>query len=296
MSDESTCIPVDGHQLAAVCLNPGATGEPIILLHGITSSIFFWQVNPVPYLLELGPCYALSLPGHFPALAPDEFKSGRLTAERLVSLLEAGIRQLVGDRPVTLFGHSTGGFCALALAARYPERVHRLVSISGFAHGRWTGILGLYQRATRLGWVGETYFKMMFRLLMPHQSFYRWAMQFYAADARALYAHPDISEAVQRNFPPYRQLDLDAILPYFRYMPEIDITPQLAAIQAPTLLIAGDRDPIVPPAQSELIAKHISQASLVMLPGAGHLPFLERSAEYHRKVSDWLVEPKKDRS
>lgn len=44
------------------------------------------------------------------------------------------------------------------------------------------------------------------------------------------------------------------------------------------------------PAQSDLIAKHILQASLVMLPGAGHLPFLERSGEYHRKVSDWLAQ------
>jgi pimeloyl-ACP methyl ester carboxylesterase len=225
MTSSPIHLSIDGHRLAAVCLNPGTPGEPVILLHGITSSISFWQVNPAPYLLELGPCYALSLPGHFPALAPLEFKSGILTTERLVSLLEAGIRQLVGERPVTLFGHSTGGFCSLAFAARHPQRVRRLVSISGFAHGRWIGILGLYQRAVRLGWVGETYFKVMFRLLMPHPSLYRWAMRFYAADARALYAHPDFPEALQHSFPPYCQLDLYALLPYFKHMPDIDISP-----------------------------------------------------------------------
>lgn len=283
-------LQIGKHQLAAACLNPGALGEPVILLHGITSSTSFWQVNPAPYLLELGPCYTLSLPGHFPALAPDEFKSGSLTAAQLTSLLEAGIRQLVGERPVTLFGHSTGGFCALALAVHYPERVHRLASISGFASGRWIGMLGLYQRAVRLGWLGETYFKVMFRLLMPHPALYRWAMRFYAADARGLYSHPDLAEAVQRNFPPYRQLDLDALLPYFRHMPDIDIAPQLSAIQSPALLIAGDCDPIVPPAQSRLIAEHIPQADLVMLAGSGHLPFLERPAEYHRQVSAWLAQ------
>lgn len=290
MNSKVMSLEINNHRLAAVCLNPGAPGEPVILLHGITSSISFWQVNPASYLLELGPCYALSLPGHFPALVPDEFKSGRLTAERLVSLLESGIRQLVGEQPVTLIGHSTGGFTALGLAANRPEMARRVVSISGFAQGRWTGILGMYQRAVRLGWPGEIYFKMMFSLLKPYPALYRWAMRFYAADARALYANPDMPEAIQRNFPPYRQLDLDALLPYFRHMPDIDITPQLSAIQSPTLLIAGDCDPIVPPAQSRLIAEHIPQADLVMLAGAGHLPFLERPAEYHRQVSAWLAQ------
>ena len=288
-------LSIDGHRLTAVCLNPGAPGEPVILLHGITSSISFWQVNPAPYLLELGPCYALSLPGHFPALVPDKFKSGMLTAERLVSLLEVGISQLVGERPVTLFGHSTGGFCSLAFAARHPQRVRRLVSISGFAHGRWIGMLGLYQRAVRLDRAGETYFKVMFRLLMTHPSLYRWAMRFYAADARALYSHPDLPKAVQRSFPPYRQLDLDALLPYFKHMPDVDITPHLADIQAPSLIIAGDHDPIVPPAQSRLIAGKISRSSLVMLDGAGHLPFLERPMEYHRQVSAWLAQSQKEK-
>ena len=66
---------------------------------------------------------------------------------------------------------------------------------------------------------------------------------------------------------------------------------QLAAIQTPTLVVAGERDPIVPPAQARLIAIRVSQSSLVMLPGAGHLPFLERSADYHRQISDWLRTP-----
>ena len=283
-------LNIAGHQLAAVCLNPDASGEPVILLHGITSTISFWQVNPAQYLLDIGPCYALSLPGHYPAIAPAAFKNAPLTAESFVPLLDQAIRQLVGERPITLVGHSTGGFAALTLAANRPEMARRVVSISGFAHGRWTGILGSYQRVLRLGWLGEVYFKAMFRLVNLHPMLFRWAMRFYAADRRALYAHPDLAEAIARTYPNYRCLDLDALLPYFRCMPHIDITAQLARIQAQTLIVVGDRDPIVPPSQSYQIAKLIKGAELAVINGAGHLPFTERSLDYHRRVSQWLAQ------
>ncbi len=272
-----------------MCLNPGATGEPVILLHGITSTIAFWQVNPAPFILENGPCYALSLPGHHPAVAPPTFKRAPLTAADVTQVLDDGVRQLVDQRPVTLIGHSTGGFAALALAAHRPKLARRVVSISGFTHGRWTGVLGMYQRSVRLGGPGAVYFKAMYRLTARHPALYRWAMRFYAADRRALYANPDLAEAVERTYPSFRRLDLDALLPYFRHMPQIDIIDQLERIQAETLVITGDCDPIVPPAQSRQIAERVPGAQLAAIEGAGHLPFIERSADYSACLSEWLA-------
>ena len=127
---------VEGQRLAALPINPGASGEPVILLHGITASVYTWQVNPWPVILEQGPCYALSLPGHYPAQFPPGFRREQLTAEMMARVLTATIRQLAGDRPVTLIGHSTGGFAALDIAAHTPEIAARVVSIAGFARGR----------------------------------------------------------------------------------------------------------------------------------------------------------------
>jgi len=282
-------LNIDDHKLAVACLNPGATGEPVILLHGISSSISFWEVNPAKYILDIGPCYALSLPAHFPAVAPDNFKNTPLSTETLVTLLEKAIRQIAGEKPVTVIGHSTGGFAALALAVYKPEIVHRVISISGFSHGRWTGALGIYQYAVKLGWLGETYFKLMFRMLMLAPALFRWALRFYTADSHALYANPDNDEGIERGFPNFCRLALDDLIRYFKDMPQIDITSQLANIQAKTLVVTGDCDPTVPPTQSYEIARLVTGATLKVIKGAGHLPFLERSVEYNQSLSDWLA-------
>lgn len=282
-------LNIDNHKLAVACLNPEATGEPVILLHGITSSISFWEVNPARYILDIGPCYAVSLPAHFPAVAPGNFKNTLLPAETLVALLEKAIRQIAGEKTVTVIGHSTGGFLALALAAYKPELVRRAVAVSGFARGRWTGVLGSYQRAVKLGWLGEAFFKFMYHMTMLTPATYRWALRFYAADPHALYNHPDIDEGVERGYPYFCRLALDDMIRYFKDMPQIDITAKLTNIQAKTLIITGDCDPIVPPSQSYEIARLITGAKLTVTKGAGHLPFLERSVEYNQSLSDWLA-------
>jgi pimeloyl-ACP methyl ester carboxylesterase len=286
---ETTSLTVDGHRLAAVCLNPGVPGEPVILIHGMTSSNAIWQVKPAPFITAIGPCYSLSLPGHYPAIAPDSFKTGVLSADTLVNLMDEAVRQLIGAQPVTLIGHSTGGFMALALAVNRPEMARRVVSISGFAHGRWTGVLGLNQTFAPWGGLGWLFFNAALRPLMLHPAIFAWALRFYVADRKAFYAHPDSAEAFRVSYPNYRQMDLQALWPYFKYMPQIDITSQRGRIQAATLAITGDSDPIVPPEQSHAIAQHVPNAELKILPGAGHFPFTERSAEYNASLQSWLA-------
>jgi len=279
---------IEGHTLAALTLNPGASGEPVILVHGITGSIATWQVKPMPFLLEQGPCYALSLPGHYPAAFPPGFQQEQLTVEMLARIMVAAIRRLVGERPVTLMGHSTGGFAVLNIAARYPELVRRVVSTAGFAHGRWTGSLGFYQRLVRMGAMGKTLFKSAYRLAGASPQIIKWVMRVYAPDVYALYANRDTAEALERSLYNYQHLDLDAMVQYFMVMPDIDITSLLSQINATTLVVAGDRDPTVPPNESRKIASLVPDAELVIIQGVGHLSFLERPAEYQAALSAWL--------
>ena len=280
-------LQVDGHILAALELSPGAVGEPIVLLHGINLSPQFWLTDPV--FVEHGPCYALSLPGHYPAAFPPGFGAADLTAATIARVLAGAIRALVGERPVTLAGISTGGFAALAIAAHVPAVARRLVCVSGFAQGRWIGPLGVSQRLARLGPIGRALVKALFHYTGRSRTSYRdeiWPN--YAVDKAALYSYPHFETLIDDLYPNYRQLDLNQLMHYYVAMPTIDIGPLLSHIAAPTLVLAGENDNTVPPAQARLIAEQVPDAQLVMLPGASHLLFAERPAEYGRAIDEWM--------
>jgi pimeloyl-ACP methyl ester carboxylesterase len=107
-----------------------------------------------------------------------------------------------------------------------------------------------------------------------------------------MYTNSDLDEVVESNLFNYQNLDLEAMAQYFSVMPGIDISSLLPKIQAPTLAIAGDRDPTVPPGASRKIASLVPGAELALISGAGHVPFWERPVEYRAVLSAWLEKSK----
>jgi 3-oxoadipate enol-lactonase len=67
-----------------------------------------------------------------------------------------------------------------------------------------------------------------------------------------------------------------------------DARDQLGAIEAPTLVIAGERDPSTPPEHGELIASLIPGARLEVIPQAAHLANVERPDEFNRLLEEHL--------
>ena len=64
--------------------------------------------------------------------------------------------------------------------------------------------------------------------------------------------------------------------------------PRLGEIEAPTLVIHGDRDPLVAVRHGEALAAGIRGAQLRVFPGVGHRPQVERTEEFNRAVLDFL--------
>lgn len=65
---------------------------------------------------------------------------------------------------------------------------------------------------------------------------------------------------------------------------------RLDQITAPTLVIHGEHDELVPPGNGELIAQRIPGAKLVLLPNAGHIFATDQPEPSHRAISDFLAE------
>lgn len=155
---------------------------------------------------------------------------------------------------MSIVGHSMGGRIAAELAADFPNRVDRLVLIDS--------------------------------PILPFQHGYTkqiWGM------ARAL-------RHFSRDFLPVLIGDtLQAgslnVLRIGRQLLLTDRSHKLAAIQAPTLIIWGDQDTIVPLALGKALTQGLPHSQFVTLKGAGHVPMWEKAEEFNRIVLDFLCNP-----
>ena len=80
-----------------------------------------------------------------------------------------------------------------------------------------------------------------------------------------------------------------AMLDRMRQTVLVDPRPLLATIQAPTLLVWGEGDAMIPPANAADYLKTIPTVRLVTLPGAGHLPHEEAAAASLAAVQAFLT-------
>jgi pimeloyl-ACP methyl ester carboxylesterase len=72
-------------------------------------------------------------------------------------------------------------------------------------------------------------------------------------------------------------------------MTRTDARPLLPAIRCPTLVLVGDSDELTPPALAREIAAGIPGAHLVVVPDCGHLSTMERPAEVNEALIDWMM-------
>ena len=64
---------------------------------------------------------------------------------------------------------------------------------------------------------------------------------------------------------------------------------ELARVLVPTLLLWGARDVLVPPAGAAELAAAMPRCQLRVIPGAGHVPMLDRPDDLTRELRDFLA-------
>ena len=184
----------------------------------------------------------------------------------------ASITQLLdqlGVRRASFVGHSRGGHFAFAFAARHPDRVDRLVLVdSAGLRGR----RGAAYRARVLAFKAGRRVLRSRPLVGPRGAPLRalFERRFGSDDYRAATGH-------QRGT-------------LVRLVNE-DASHLLPRVQAPTLLIWGERDDATPLADGQLMERLIPDAGLVVFPGAGHFSYADDPGRFCRVVSHFLRRP-----
>jgi 3-oxoadipate enol-lactonase len=227
-------------------------GAPVLLVMGLGMTATGWW-RTVPVLAERFRVLAFDNRGVGRSGRPDGPYSVADMADDCVAVLDAA-----GEARAHVYGISLGGMIAQELALRHPSRVASLVFGATTAGG--AGAVAA-DPATLAFFVRRTE--------MPAEEAV-WASVPYNYGAVTREHHGDriAQDIAQRlRFPiepePYRA-QLGAALGH-------DALDRLPAIAAPTLVVHGEADRMVPVANAHLLAERIPGAELRLWPGAGHL-------------------------
>ncbi|MSP11717.1 MAG: alpha/beta hydrolase [Chloroflexi bacterium] len=249
-------------------------GAPLILLHGFGGWLYSWRHN-IPALARHYRVYALDLPG---------FGFSSRVTEPVISIRNYArwVRQFMDHLdigPAVLAGNSMGGRISIQVAYDEPERVRKLVLITSqwetvnFAsYSRLLLHLPLLPEALVLRFMANpTYIKKTLDLLWPGQTVPEEVTQAYCFPLK-------VKGTVRGLIAMSQTPDSDS-----------DIPACIGAVQAPALLIWGDKDVIFPPSFGHRLTAALPAARYVEFPGAGHVPNETHAAQTNAAMLDFLA-------
>ena len=270
LGDSDRMVSVGGTLLRVRDTGP-RSAPAVVLLHGFGASLETWESWASVLSAERHRVVRFDLPGA--GLSPPD-SSGDYSDRRTLQLLLALLDEL-GLRRASLVGNSIGGRMAWRFAAEHPERVDRLVLVSpdGFAS---TGFE--YGKAPRVPAVFE-----LMRYAMPEPLVRRSLAPAYADPSR-------LTEPIFRRYDDLLRAPgvRGALIERMRQTVLVDPRPLLARIRAPTLLLWGRHDRLIPIANAADYLRAIPGARLVPLEDAGHLPQEEIPAASLAPVQEFL--------
>jgi 3-oxoadipate enol-lactonase len=249
----------------------GDEGEPLVFLHGIGGDAETWRLQ-LDGLSSDYRAIAWDMPGYGDS-APLE----AMTFPALVDAVSALLDRLSIER-AHLVGHSLGGMIAEAFALARPERLRSLtlVATSAAFGKRKDGALDLAWKdrfiRERLGPLDR-------------------------GTAMAELA-PKLVQGLVGNDPDPKALEQAilamAAVPEAGYRSAIqclvtfDVGDRLTDIETPTLLVAGEQDPVAPPRVMRRMAETLPHARFEMVTGSGHLVHLEQPDVFNGLLRDFL--------
>jgi pimeloyl-ACP methyl ester carboxylesterase len=252
-------------------------GEPIVFLHGITSSWQAWLEN-LPHFGRERRAIALDLPGFGDSPMPSWPIEMRAYGRLLLDFCErVGV-----ERGATVVGNSMGGLVAGEAVLSAPERFDRLVLVSA------AGLINTWlprQRGAATSRAWDTFgrpFGAAARFFVTHRRgrylMFRFAIRYPGRLRKEL-----LWEQMASGLPcPGFADSLQSVIEY-------DARHRLEEIEIPTMIMWGTDDRVIPSAAALSYHRRIPHSRLQIFERTGHVPQLERPARFNRLLDEFLA-------
>ena len=263
----------------------GAVGaQTILLLHGLGTRASFWQLV-IPALVDEGfQVYALDLPGFgYSDLAAD------LYSPVTVGNLIGEFVQALDLTSVIVIGHSMGGTMAGSFAISDPANIKALILVDAFGFSK-----NLIPVSTTI-LVDLAIPSLYYRLLKQTERLISAIIESNFHDSERL--SPEIVElAITENWIGRSSDRMKIVYGLVRslglrgqrskYME--DLRNRYRAYRFPILVIWGQEDALIPVSGAYQIKSEIPETRLQIIPDCGHVPPLEKTAEFNQEIIQFL--------
>ncbi len=242
-------------------------GPAVLLIHGWASSWRMWA-RSMSRLARAGyQAWAVDLIGFGESDKPDD---GWYTLERFTYTLDGFCQRMAIVRPAVV-GHSMGGTIALNLALQ--RELRALMIVAPLVNGELSLSLHLLLTSPMA--------RRLFRWLRQ-QAFFSTLGDLKLVAAPQLFRDP----ARRRDQQDLGVTTVNAAVGSLRTLVSSNLQRRLANIRVPTLVLVGERDLVVAPAQGRLAAQLIPGARLVTWPDIGHKLIDERGDDFDALMLD----------
>jgi 3-oxoadipate enol-lactonase len=253
------------NQGAKIYWDEQGSGEPLLLIMGLSYPSYMWHRSR-PILAKRFHTIALDNRGVGQSDAPPGAYSMALMAKDAAAVLDAASI----DR-AHVFGVSMGGMIAQEFALQYPNRVRSLIlgcTAAGGPHAVQAepeALQALLRRDVTPEQAKETIIPFLYDAATPRERI-------------------DEDMAIRMKWYPTPQGYMGQLQGIFGW----EAYSRIAQITAPTLVIHGETDRLVPAANARLIAEKIPGAKLVLIPNASHIFDTDQPGTAHRAILEFL--------
>ena len=244
-------------------------GDSLVLIMGLRRNVEWWY-GQIPALSK-----------HFKVVAFDNRGAGRsekpvmdytikLFADDTMGLMEA-----LNIKKAHVLGLSMGGYIAQELTINYPDKVRSLVLGCTSAGGERVVLM-----------CPERMKKFTANEGLSPEQILRKDMDIYFSDKFITEHSEKITEFIEISLRYYQPPD--AFMRQFAACLKHDTADRLNRITPPTLILAGDDDPLVPPENSQILKELIPHAELIFFPGKRHCFFIEEAKKFNQSVIPFI--------